>query len=242
MMSQREKRNQTMSQAMLADPDSTLPVSTFPAELTRRYTLNFKPVTPSDISKDNSAKAMAVRHVRGEHLGHLITVRGITTRVSDVKPAIRIHAYTCDRCGCEVFQPVSTKQFTPMQVCPSDECTKNDSKGQLFPSTRASKFLPFQEVKIQEMADQVPVGHIPRTLTIHCNGNLTRQINPGDVVDVAGIFLPTPYTGFRAIRAGLLTDTYLEAQHITQHKKAYQDLLVDARTIQRIESYKASGQ
>jgi DNA replication licensing factor MCM7 len=129
-----------------------------------------------------------------------------------------------------------------MQICPSLECEQNNTKGQLFPSTRASKFMPFQEVKIQEMADQVPVGHIPRTLTIHCNGSLTRQVNPGDVVDIAGIFLPTPYTGFRAIKAGLLTDTYLEAQHITQHKKAYQDLLVDARTIRRIESYKASGQ
>src|SRR5271154_3529806 len=222
-MSQREKRNQTMSQAMQADPDSALPVSTFPAELTRRYTLNFKPLTPSGSSNQHNSKALAVRNVRGEHLGHLITVRGITTRVSDVKPAIRIQAYSCDRCGCEIFQPVSTKQFTPMQICPSDECTKNDSKGQLFPSTRASKFLPFQEV------------------TIHCNGNLTRQINPGDVVDVAGIFLPTPYTGFRAIRAGLLTDTYLEAQHITHHKKAYQDLLMDTRIIRRIESYKASG-
>lgn len=240
-MSQREKRNQTMSQATEADMDTALPVSTFPPELTRRYNLNFKPLTSSGSSSDRSVKALAVRNVKGEHLGHLITVRGITTRVSDVKPAIRIHAFTCDRCGCEIFQPVTTKQFTPMQVCPSPECQKNDSKGQLFPSTRASKFLPFQEVKIQEMADQVPVGHIPRTLTIHCQGGLTRQINPGDVVDVAGIFLPTPYTGFRAIRAGLLTDTYLEAQHITQHKKAYQDLLMDARTLRRIDQYKSSG-
>src|SRR2546423_776057 len=241
-MSQREKRNQTMSQAMQADPDNALPVSTFPAELTRRYTLNFKPLTPSGSSSQRASKALAVRNVKGEHLGHLITVRGITTRVSDVKPAIRIQAYSCDRCGCEIFQPVAAKQFTPMQICPSPKCTKNNSKGQLFPSTRASKFLPFQEVKIQEMADQVPVGHIPRTLTIHCNGNLTRQINPGDVVDVAGIFLPTPYTGFRAIKAGLLTDTYLEAQHIVQHKKAYQDLAIDTRSARKIEEIQASGQ
>lgn len=214
-------------------------MSTFPPELTRRYTLNFKPVTPT--AGEAAKKLLAVRQVRGEHLGRLITVRGITTRVSDVKPSIRIQAYTCDRCGCEIFQPVTSKQFTPMQVCPSDDCTANNSRGQLFPSTRASKFLPFQEVKIQEMADQVPVGHIPRTLTIHCTGSLTRQVNPGDVIEIDGIFLPTPYTGFRAIRAGLLTDTYLEAQHIIQHKKAYQDLKMDPRVIRRIESHKASG-
>lgn len=240
-MSQRERRNETSQMAADADMDNPAPASIFPAELTRRYTLNFKPLTPSGSSSERSSKALAVRNVRGDHLGHLITVRGITTRVSDVKPAIRINAYTCDRCGCEIFQPVTTKQFTPMQECPSEDCKQNNSKGQLFLSTRASKFIPFQEVKIQEMADQVPVGHIPRTLTIHCNGSLTRQINPGDVVDVAGIFLPTPYTGFRAIKAGLLTDTYLEAQHITHHKKAYNDLVMDARTLRRIEQYQSSG-
>ena len=239
IMSQRQKRNETLSQAAQNEAEAIIPVSTFPPELTRRYTLNFKPLTPSG---EKEKKALAVRQVRGEHLGHLITVRGITTRVSDVKPALRINAYTCDRCGSEVFQPVTTKQFTPMQICPSEECTKNKTKGQLFPSTRASKFLPFQEVKIQEMADQVPVGHIPRTLTIQCHGSLTRQLNPGDVVDIAGIFLPTPYTGFRAIRAGLLTDTYLEAQHIAQHKKAYSALNLDPRVIHRIEAYQPTGQ
>ncbi|KAK4867653.1 hypothetical protein LT330_001163 [Penicillium expansum] len=242
IMSQREKRNETMETAMEADMEAaaTAP-SMFPPELTRRYTLNFKPLTPSGSSAERDSKALAVRYVRGEHLGSLITVRGITTRVSDVKPAVQINAYTCDRCGCEVFQPITTKQFLPLTECLSEECKKNNSKGQLFLSTRASKFVPFQEVKIQEMADQVPVGHIPRTLTIHCHGALTRQLNPGDVIDVAGIFLPTPYTGFRAIRAGLLTDTYLEAQHITQHKKSYNEMGMDSRTLRKIEQHQRSG-
>lgn len=241
IMTQREKRNETMQMAAEAEMDAPLAPSMFPPELTRRYTLNFKPLTPSGSSTERSSKALAVRYVRGEHLGTLITVRGIVTRVSDVKPAVKINAYTCDRCGSEIFQPIITKQFLPMTECPSEECTANRSKGQLFLSTRASKFIPFQEVKIQEMADQVPVGHIPRTLTVHCNGSLTRQLNPGDVVDIAGIFLPTPYTGFRAIRAGLLTDTYLDAQFITQHKKAYDTMTMDSRTLRRIEQYKNSG-
>ncbi|KAJ5604775.1 hypothetical protein N7510_009929 [Penicillium lagena] len=241
IMSQREKRNETMEMAMEADMDAATTPTMFPPELTRRYTLNFKPITASGSSDQRDSKAMAVRNVKGEHLGSLITVRGITTRVSDVKPSVQINAYTCDRCGCEVFQPITTKQFLPLTECLSEECTKNNSKGQLFLSTRASKFVPFQEVKIQEMADQVPVGHIPRALTIHCHGALTRQLNPGDMVDVAGIFLPTPYTGFRAIRAGLLTDTYLEAQHITQHKKSYTDMGMDSRTLRKIEQYQSSG-
>jgi DNA replication licensing factor MCM7 len=236
IISQRTRRNDTVQDTM--ETEAPIDGSLFPPELTRRYTLNFKPATPKDAKK----KTLSVRQVKGEHLGHLITIRGISTRVSDVKPSVRVNAYTCDICGDEVFQPVTTKQFTPLIECPSAKCQDNNTKGQLFLSTRASKFVPFQEVKIQEMSDQVPVGHIPRLLTIHCHGALVRQINPGDVIDVAGIFLPTPYTGFKAIRAGLLTDTYLEAQHVAQHKKAYDDMVLAPSTIKRMEDLERSGQ
>ena len=242
IMSQRSRRNDNVRQQIENNVQGGIPESIFPPELTRRYTLNFKPVTPSASSSEKVTKAMAVRQVRGEHLGHLITVRGITTRVSDVKPSVQVNAYSCDRCGHEIFQPITTKQFTPLVECTSEDCQKNNAKGQLFLSTRASKFLPFQEVKIQEMADQVPVGHIPRQLTVHCHGALARQINPGDVVDIAGIFLPTPYTGFKAIKAGLLTDTYLEAQYVNQHKKAYDDMVLAPTTIRRMTDLEQSGQ
>ncbi|KAH7401946.1 MCM2/3/5 family-domain-containing protein [Phaeosphaeria sp. MPI-PUGE-AT-0046c] len=243
LMTQRAKRNQVVQAEMGVEDSSEAPAGTqFPPALTRRYTLNFKPRIPSGASSERSIKALAVRNVRGEHLGHLITVRGIATRVSDVKPAVLVNAYTCDRCGCEIFQPVNTKSYTPLVDCPSSDCKSNNARGQLYLSTRASKFLPFQEVKIQEMADQVPVGHIPRQLTIHCHGALVRQVNPGDVVDVAGIFLPTPYTGFKAIRAGLLTDTYLEAQYVMQHKKAYDDIVLAQPTLKRMNELERTGQ
>ncbi|KAF4555305.1 DNA replication licensing factor mcm7-like protein [Elsinoe fawcettii] len=241
ILTQRSRRN--AAQEALADAgEAGEEDDMFPPSLTRRYTLNFKPRMPSGASNQKSSKALAVREVKGEHLGQLITVKGITTRVSDVKPAVQVNAYSCDRCGREVFQPVTTKQFTPLVECPSEVCKQTSAKGTLFLSTRASKFLPFQEVKIQESADQVPVGHIPRMMTVQLHGALTRQINPGDVVDIAGIFLPTPYTGFKAIRAGLLTDTYLEAQYVHQHKKAYESMVLGPSTLRRMADLEQSGQ
>ncbi|KAH9035305.1 MCM2/3/5 family-domain-containing protein [Lactarius pseudohatsudake] len=167
----------------------------FPIHLLRRYNLYFKPLL-SDVS-------MAVREVRGVHLGRLITARGIVTRVSEVKPLLLVNAYTCD------------KEFTPIADCQNEnECKRNNIKGSLHMQTRACRFSPFQEVKIQEMADQVPVA--------------SRTMSPGDIVHLGGIFLPIPYTGFQAVRAGLLTDTYLEAHYIHQLKKQYSEMEVTA--------------
>ena len=52
---------------------------------------------------------------------------------------------------------------------------------------------------------------------------------------MAGIFLPQPYTGFRAMRAGLLTTTYLEAMSVTQDKRSYKDTAADGTLRAQIE-------
>jgi DNA replication licensing factor MCM7 len=84
-----------------------------------------------------------------------------------------------------------------------------------FVQTRSSCFEKYQDLRVQELPDQVPVGHIPRTMTVVARGSVTRSVQPGDVVHIFGTFLPTPYTGFQAIKAGLAADTYLDAQHVS---------------------------
>ena len=53
---------------------------------------------------------------------------------------------------------------------------------------------------------------------------------------LGGIFLPIPYTGYQAIRAGLLTDTYLEAHHIHQLKKQYNAMEITPEIQRKIDA------
>jgi len=94
----------------------------------------------------------------------------------------------------------------------------------LHPHMRASKFLKFQEVRIQEIAEEVPMGHVPTGVVVHARGETTRQCGPGDVVTIWGIFLPTPASGYRALLAGaLLAETFIDAMSIQRQKKSYID-------------------
>ena len=56
----------------------------------------------------------------------------------------------------------------------------------------------------------VPVGNIPRSLTVYCRGETTRSAVPGDHVSITGVFLPMLKSGFRQIQQGLLSDSYME--------------------------------
>ena len=51
--------------------------------------------------------AISVRQIKGDVIGKLAKIKGIVTRVSNVKPLAVVSAYSCDACGNEVFQEVS---------------------------------------------------------------------------------------------------------------------------------------
>ncbi|KAL8138958.1 hypothetical protein V2J09_004959 [Rumex salicifolius] len=175
------------------------------------------------IRASSKERPFTIREVRASYIGQLVRISGIVTRCSDVKPLMQVAVYTCEDCGFEIYQEVTARVFMPLFECPSKRCKTNNSKGNLILQLRASKFLKFQEAKMQELAEHVPKGHIPRSMTVHFRGELTRKVAPGDVVELSGIFLPIPYTGFRAMRAGLVADTYLEAMSVTHFKKRYEE-------------------
>ncbi|XP_021078289.1 DNA replication licensing factor MCM7 isoform X1 [Mus pahari] len=192
------------------------PQNQYPSELMRRFELYFQ--GPS------SSKPRVIREVRADSVGKLLTVRGIVTRVSEVKPRMVVATYTCDQCGAETYQPIQSPTFMPLIMCPSQECQTNRSGGRLYLQTRGSKFIKFQEMKIQEHSDQVPVGNIPRSITVVLEGENTRIAQPGDHVSVTGIFLPVLRTGFQQMAQGLLSETYLEAHRIVKMTKSEDDV------------------
>ena len=85
-------------------------------------------IVPGETGKKNITK---LREVRAQAIGSLVTIRGIVTRASDVKPCIQVAVSACDVCGFEVYMIVHTKEFNPLTECPSEKCKKNNMKGQL---------------------------------------------------------------------------------------------------------------
>lgn len=193
------------------------PQNQYPPELLRRFELYFK--APS------SSKARVIRDVKADCIGKLVTVRGIVTRVTEVKPMMVVATYSCDQCGAETYQPIQSPTFMPLIMCPSQECQTNRSGGRLYLQSRGSKFIKFQELKMQEHSDQVPVGHLPRSISVAVHGENTRLAQPGDHVSITGVFLPLLRAGFRQIAQGLLSETYLEAHRIVKMNKSEEDEL-----------------
>lgn len=186
----------------------------YPPELLRRFEIAFK--------GHGEEKPVKIREVKASTIGKLISVKGIVTRATAVKPLMQVATYTCTMCGSETYQQINSLTFTPREFCESKDCKTNKLTSRLHLQPRASKFTKFQEIKIQEHTDEVPIGRIPRNLTVYARGEATRQAQPGDHVLVTGIFFPMANgTGFGKFNAGLkFTETYVEAHRITQMNKS----------------------
>jgi len=157
-----------MLQQGLVKPGDTGKNHGIPPELERSYHVQ---ITPGKNAKTNFIR---MREIKANAVGGMVAIKGIVTRCSDVKPCMQVAVYACDACGFEVYQTVSGKTFTPMIECPSQKCIKNMVKGQLILQIKHSKFVSYQDIKVQEPSDQVPIGHVPRQIRVVARGSVTR--------------------------------------------------------------------
>jgi DNA replication licensing factor MCM7 len=212
---------------MDADPNHSLP-----PELSRNYELH--------IIRGENEKQMELkmREIHAETIGSLVTFKGIVTKSTEIRPSIEVACYSCEACGNEAYQTIHSREFNPLDQCPAPPCVKNELKGKLFLQVRGSKFVSYQDIKVQELSDQVPVGHVPRTLKLQAKGLMVGQCTPGDIVTVTGIHMPTPYSGFKGMRAGLIHDTYIECFNIRKEKKSYKEYVVPEHLAKELEKEK----
>ena len=72
-----------------------------------RQPFSFFPICSEVYFKQQSrTRALSVRSVKADCIGKLVTVRGIVTRSTEVKPVVCVATYNCDQCGAESYQPV----------------------------------------------------------------------------------------------------------------------------------------
>ena len=207
--------------------------SGIPKELTRRYELI---IIPGPGSKN---KTIPLRQLKAQQIGSLQTIKGIVVKMTDVKPFLKVASYSCDVCGYEIYQVNHQRTYMPLISCESEQCRNNHSQGDIMQINRASKFLSFQEITIQEPTNEVPTGHVPRNLKISCFGSTTRKCAPGDMIIVTGVYLPKMLDDTR-FKSKMIHDTYIEAYKIEKEKKNYQETKINPETINILKKDKSN--
>ncbi|KPA84914.1 putative Minichromosome maintenance (MCM) complex subunit [Leptomonas pyrrhocoris] len=204
-----------------------------PALLTRRYELRIVPLSAN-------STPISLRDLKGGTIGTLSVLRGICIAATAVRPKLSMLVSVCEVCAETTFQQVIGDRLTPLQVCQSQRCKFNNAVGRLLPQYKASKFVKFQELRVQELPEDVPRGAIPRTIRVVCEGEQTRVAAPGQVVRITGTYCPDPSTGqgHEAFRASTMVKTLYKAINVELEKRSYQEAAEDMRAqVEDIRDY-----
>jgi DNA replication licensing factor MCM7 len=171
---------------------------------------------------NSKPKVQNLRDLKAEDIGALVTVKGTVVKLTEVKPRMVLAAYRCTVCNMLAFKSVSSKDFMPPVICESRQCKQSHAKGNIVPHFQSSKFVSYQEMRIQETSDQSPVGSVPRSFAVHLTRSTVRSCAPGDTVVVDGMFMPQITDGYNH-RDPLTHDTYIEALRLTKEKQSEEE-------------------
>lgn len=123
----------------------------------------------------------SLREINAEVINKLVGVSGMVVRSSEVKPLAKKIGYRCLNCG-----EITEAQLRGLVLKKPLKCGKCSEKElEMDPDT--SIFIDFQMVRLQELPEDLPAGHLPHYLEVTVIGDLVDQCRPGDRILLTGI-------------------------------------------------------
>ncbi|ODQ66025.1 MCM-domain-containing protein [Nadsonia fulvescens var. elongata DSM 6958] len=141
------------------------------------------------------------RTIKAEHLGKLVSIEGIVTRCSLVRPKIVRSVHYCDQSGIFHAREYrdSTMSFNPIPT-PSTYPTQDSEGRSLTTEYGYSTYRDHQTISIQEMPEKAPAGQLPRSIDVIMDDDLVDRAKPGDRVQLVGVY--------RSLGSNMQTSTF----------------------------------
>lgn len=123
-----------------------------------------------------------VRSMRSDRIGRLMAISGTVTRTSEVRPELLYGTFLCGKCSTTHTNIEQQYQFTQPPRCKDEKCSSHNFDLQLSTST----FVDWQRLRVQENADEIPAGSMPRCIDVICRNEVVEQAKAGDRVIFTG--------------------------------------------------------
>ncbi|KAJ3160151.1 MCM DNA helicase complex subunit [Geranomyces michiganensis] len=173
------------------------------------------------------------RNVSSAHLGRTISIEGIITRCSLVRPKVARSVHYCQK--TEVFHMREYRDGTSLgnAVPTGSVYPKEDEEGNpLTTEFGYSAYRDYQTVSLQEMPERAPAGQLPRPLDVILDDDLADRVKPGDRVQIVGVFRSL---GKHAASISAIFKTVILANNIRHLAKEIQQPQVTDEDIKSIK-------
>lgn len=139
--------------------------------------------------------AISPRKLLASRLGQLVSVEGIVTKVSLVRPKLET-AVMYNPAAKRLEPSKQYRDVTSMRGLPtSSALQKEDKNGNpLELEFGLSTYVNTQKIVLQEMPEKAPLGQLPRSVEVLVEDDLVDKVKPGDRISVCGVFRALPHS------------------------------------------------
>ena len=146
---------------------------------------------PADVSLgrahvriENLPESIDIRGIRvhDDHIGKLVSIKGIVRKATDVRPKVTEAAFECQRCGTITYIPQSDGGFQEPH-----ECQGCERQGPFRVNFDQSEFVDSQKLRIQESPEGLRGGETPQNIDVDIVDDITGKVSPGDHVTCVGV-------------------------------------------------------
>ncbi|KAE8213600.1 hypothetical protein CF327_g2910 [Tilletia walkeri] len=129
------------------------------------------------------------RTLRSLHLGKMMSLEGIVTRCSLVRPKVLKSVHYCD--ATKRFHYREYRDATMYGTAPPSTSvypTVDEDGNRLTTEFGHSIFRDHQMISVQEMPERAPPGQLPRSIEVVMDDDLVDKCKPGDRIQLVGMF------------------------------------------------------
>ena len=178
-----DKYNKELAKGVLDNPSNYI-------RAFKKATLNFSD-EEVDILIKNCPRKVLLYKLGSEHLGKLISINGIISRVLPTRPMISNAAFKCRKCG-EMQHIVQSEPFLVRpDGCSTEKCGSNQFR--LLEDPNETTYFDVQELSVQDKPEDLKSGQSPQlTILEITKKSLINKVQAGNIVDIVGILKTTP--------------------------------------------------
>lgn len=183
------KYNDDLANRVLLEPDATLAsFKTAAFETMRSENALYADRVKRDlvVRIRGLTDMVPLRKVDTSYLDKMLGVAGMVVRTSELRPLVVQAAWVCPS-GHLTYQEqddLALKRPAKCELCGEARNFELDRKNSLF--------IDFQIVRIQELPEELPPGHLPQFFDVNLEGDIVNTARPGDRVVLTGVLRAVP--------------------------------------------------
>lgn len=171
-----------VSETAMALDDTPLGFRGFQNDPRRQWKLSFK--------GSFGPNSLSPRTLNSTHLNKLISIEGIVTRTSLVRPKLLRSVHYAQATGHHHYRDYrdATTTLTTSVPTPAIYPEEDQEGNKLVTEYGFCHYMDHQRITVQEMPEKAPPGQLPRSIDVILDDDLVDKTKPGDRLNVVGVY------------------------------------------------------